>query len=73
MEVHYLFYGINTFIWGLLADWILFVGLFMTLAVDFQTVWKLPRLLRLVGRILRSPSQHQLESLPAWKTVILNG
>ena len=35
MEIHYLFYGINTFIWGVL-DWILFVGLFMTLAIDFR-------------------------------------
>ena len=72
MEIHYLFYGINTFIWGVLGDWILFVGLFMTLAIDFQTIWKLPKILHFFERSLRTPSSRRLDVLPAWQSVILN-
>lgn len=56
--------GIHDFIWGLLVDWILFVGVYLTLGLDFIPLRLVPHALRLWWCAVRQPPQGEGETGP---------
>ena len=47
--------ALHDFLWGLTVDWVVLVGLFLTLGLQFQPVWRLPWALRLLVQAIRRP------------------
>ena len=56
--------GIHEFIWGLLVDWILFVGVYLTLGLDFIPLRLVPHALRLWWAAVRQPPEGEGETGP---------
>ena len=59
--------GGNHVIWGLLVDWVLLVGIYLNLGLDFLPVRLLPQALRLWWRSLHAPSAGDGDASP-WHT-----
>lgn len=59
--------GGNQVIWGLLVDWVLLVGVYLNLGLDFLPVRLLPQATRLWWRSLHTPASEEGDAGP-WHT-----
>ena len=64
--------ALHDFLWGLTADWIVLVGLFLTLGLQFQTVLRLPWALRLLIQAIsrRRKGAGEISSIHAFTTAL---
>jgi len=56
--------NLNSFIWGLLVDWILFLGIYLTLGLDFISLRLVPSACVMWWRAVRQPSTGEGECGP---------
>lgn len=62
------FDGGNLLIWGLLVDWVLLVGVYLSLGLDFLPVRLLPQALQLWWRSLQAPPASEAGEASPWQT-----
>ena len=56
--------NLNSFIWGLLVDWILFLGIYLTLGLDFISLRLVPRAFVMWWQAVRQPAEGEGECGP---------